>query len=416
MTTKTTLDVKGLDHAEKEGKIFPGLEALGEGESLRIILDFNPVPLTYLLKAEGNKYDINYEKEGPDEWILLVTRRAAPDPRREQFRELLTELRADEVTPAAKEKARALFKDLDATTLGTLEQELIREGVTHEEIRSSLCDLHLDAIRDSLVEKRIEVQPPHPINTFMQEHVIILDNLRQLGELVARLKTAEGYDEVAEDLEKMEEIAGELVEAELHHDREEQALFPAIEAHDVVEPPRIMVADHLEFRAKKKELYQLTRQRGQTGFEEFKQKAIEIGEFLTRELENHIFKEDNILYQIALQLLTPEEWTEVKRKCDDLGYCCFTPEDVTREPKKEATDMTTNTAELDLRALPPAKRHALIFETWEALPAGDTLRITNDHDPKPLRYQFEAEYTGTFEWKYEQEGPVDWVVNIRKTR
>ena len=47
--------------------------------------------------------------------------------------------------------------------------------------------------------------------------------------------------------------------------------------------------------------------------------------------------------------------------------------------------------------------------------SGETLKITNDHDPKPLRYQFEAEYKGQFEWEYEQSGPKDWIVNIKRT-
>ena len=71
--------------------------------------------------------------------------------------------------------------------------------------------------------------------------------------------------------------------------------------------------------------------------------------------------------------------------------------------------------ELDLRKITPFERHGLIFEKWEALKPGETLRIINDHDPKPLRYQFEAEYQGQFEWRYEQSGPVDWMVTIKRT-
>ena len=70
--------------------------------------------------------------------------------------------------------------------------------------------------------------------------------------------------------------------------------------------------------------------------------------------------------------------------------------------------------ELDLRVMPPFERHEKIFEMWDALKPGETLRITNDHDPKPLHYQFEAEYTNQYEWEYEQEGPKDWVVKIKK--
>jgi len=209
MTATRTIDVKGLGHTEKEKAIFPGLEALREGETLRIIVDFNPVPLFYVLKAD-EKYEVGYEKEGPDEWILKATRKPGQEKTRQQFRELLQELKGGEASPVARERARELLGSVDARTLGTLEQELIREGVSHEEIRKSLCDIHLEAIRDSLVARRIEVEAPHPVNTFMQEHVIILGNLKKLGEIVAKLKKAEGFDEIKSDLDELEEVAGEL--------------------------------------------------------------------------------------------------------------------------------------------------------------------------------------------------------------
>ena len=70
---------------------------------------------------------------------------------------------------------------------------------------------------------------------------------------------------------------------------------------------------------------------------------------------------------------------------------------------------------LDLRPMPPFERHKKIFQMWDALKPGETLRITNDHDPKPLYYHFEAEYKNQFEWKFEEEGPKDWVFTIKKT-
>ena len=70
--------------------------------------------------------------------------------------------------------------------------------------------------------------------------------------------------------------------------------------------------------------------------------------------------------------------------------------------------------ELDLRLMPPAERHKKIFQIWDALTPGETLKIINDHDPKPLWYQFEVEYKGKFKWQYKQEGPKDWIVEIKK--
>jgi len=67
---------------------------------------------------------------------------------------------------------------------------------------------------------------------------------------------------------------------------------------------------------------------------------------------------------------------------------------------------------LDVRSEPPARRHELIFDTYHALAPGEAFVLVNDHDPKPLRYQFDAEYAGEYSWDYLEEGPVDWRVRI----
>lgn len=69
---------------------------------------------------------------------------------------------------------------------------------------------------------------------------------------------------------------------------------------------------------------------------------------------------------------------------------------------------------LDLRPMPPFQRHEKIFQLWDTLKPSETLKIINDHDPKPLWYQFEVEFKGKYEWEYEQKGPKDWIVNIKK--
>lgn len=70
--------------------------------------------------------------------------------------------------------------------------------------------------------------------------------------------------------------------------------------------------------------------------------------------------------------------------------------------------------ELDVRIIPPREKHPAIFATFDALDAGDSFILINDHDPFPLRYQFEAERTGMFSWDYVEQGPVVWRVRIAK--
>lgn len=67
---------------------------------------------------------------------------------------------------------------------------------------------------------------------------------------------------------------------------------------------------------------------------------------------------------------------------------------------------------LDIRTLHPMQRHPLIFEQFEALAIGESFVLINDHDPKPLFYQFQAERTDQFTWEYLEQGPVAWRVRI----
>ncbi|MCT2535634.1 DUF2249 domain-containing protein [Aquibacillus koreensis] len=62
----------------------------------------------------------------------------------------------------------------------------------------------------------------------------------------------------------------------------------------------------------------------------------------------------------------------------------------------------------------PRMRHKRIFDIFDGLEIGMCLELTNDHDPKPLYYQFLFEREGLFDWKYELDGPTTWRVTIRK--
>ena len=68
-------------------------------------------------------------------------------------------------------------------------------------------------------------------------------------------------------------------------------------------------------------------------------------------------------------------------------------------------------SELDVRNVIPRERHPLIFRTFGALKPGEGFVLVNDHDPKPLYYQFQAE-VGQFDWQYLEQGPETWRVRI----
>jgi uncharacterized protein (DUF2249 family) len=69
---------------------------------------------------------------------------------------------------------------------------------------------------------------------------------------------------------------------------------------------------------------------------------------------------------------------------------------------------------MDVRPIPCSIKHGLILKTWRELPVGDHFILLNDHDPVPLRYQFEAEFPGACAWEYLEQGPADFRVKITK--
>ncbi|WP_276259539.1 DUF2249 domain-containing protein [Haloglomus litoreum] len=83
--------------------------------------------------------------------------------------------------------------------------------------------------------------------------------------------------------------------------------------------------------------------------------------------------------------------------------------------------MTTETrsndgTELDVRDVPPAERHGRIHDAFAALDPGEALTIVNDHDPKPLFYEFQAE-VDAFDadaYRMERRGVNEFVATLPK--
>ena len=69
---------------------------------------------------------------------------------------------------------------------------------------------------------------------------------------------------------------------------------------------------------------------------------------------------------------------------------------------------------VDVRPLPPREKHPLIFNTFDSLAPGEHLLLVNDHDPMPLKYQFQFERPDQFEWRPIEQGPDEWRVEIAK--
>ncbi|MBI5144456.1 MAG: hemerythrin domain-containing protein [Candidatus Omnitrophica bacterium] len=188
--------------------------------------------------------------------------------------------------------------------------------------------------REELKAKSIRLPASHPISICKDEHKVIKRNLRRLKKLLEKLKTVNSFDKVKHQIDTLKELSHFFLETDKHHKREEEAIFPRLEAHGIVEPPQIFKEDHVEFMAKKRALSEAAMAADKKSFKEFLEIVGPIIEFLAKNLEDHIYKEDNILYPMALQTLEKSEWKDVRKKFDAIGYCCFAPADIVGKNKK----------------------------------------------------------------------------------
>ena len=63
----------------------------------------------------------------------------------------------------------------------------------------------------------------------------------------------------------------------------------------------------------------------------------------------------------------------------------------------------------------PPHRYGIDPTSFDELRPGEAFQLVNDHDPRPLLYQFSAQRGGSFDWTYQEQGPDVWRVRISRT-
>lgn len=72
--------------------------------------------------------------------------------------------------------------------------------------------------------------------------------------------------------------------------------------------------------------------------------------------------------------------------------------------------------EFDVRPYSPTDRHEMFYKAFADIKPGEAFEFVNDHDPKPLYYQMEAESKEPFRWEYLEKGPDVWKVRVIKVK
>ncbi len=241
---------------------------------------------------------------------------------KEKVKELLKKLNAESDSAEIK-KIRDEFKEVLAevnpVVIAVAEGELVNEGYTQDDLKNA-CDVHLELFKDSIENPNLKVPEWHPIHKFQEEHKGILKILERIRELISEAKKRGDFNSAEEELSKIEKLAQKLMDAESHNVRQENTLFPILERHGIEQPPAIMWSEHLEMKENKKKLLKLLGERDKYDFQEFLNLIDGTVILLWEQFGAHTQKEENILYVTALDVITDEEWKDIKEECDNLGY------------------------------------------------------------------------------------------------
>ena len=256
------------------------------------------------------------------------------EDKKAQIKEAIRQLHAGVPPEQVKEKFRAVFEGTDSLEIAKIEEELAKEGMKRDEMRK-LCDVHMAIFKEQIEKQNPNLKPSQPISILMEEHRIMTKMSEELVSLANKILKIKDMRYVEEDIHQVEHLIADFTDSEKHYLREENVLFPMLEKHGITEPPAVMWMEHDQIREQKKKLQPLIKDVNEASFPSFKDELWETAKTLGNLLPSHFYKENNILFPTALSVVTEQEWVEIRKEFDAIGYCCFTPPELIAAPKEE---------------------------------------------------------------------------------
>jgi hemerythrin-like domain-containing protein len=169
--------------------------------------------------------------------------------------------------------------------------------------------------------------PPvgHPIDTLLREHGARLDMLEEIHAIVEASERAPVFFD-PKVVERLDWLAEHIAEADSHHRREEAALFPELVRRGLEGPTRALSAEHPLLRALERSFADATGRLKESRSPAIHGEVRTTALSLVDALRGHIFRENYVLFPMALEVIDADAWTRIKAACDAIGYCCYTPE------------------------------------------------------------------------------------------
>lgn len=225
--------------------------------------------------------------------------------RQEMLKSLILELHDGGDFHEVKRKFEEQFGNVSAKEISDLEQALISDGMPVESIQK-LCDVHAAVFKGSIEEihkTEEETIPGHPVHTFLLENKAIEDKMTIINKAIEN-----------NEFQNLLLSIKSLTDIDRHYARKENIIFPLLEKHDITGPPKVMWAIDDEVRQELKQIISEMEQ----GKEVF-HIAESIGKTMEK-INEMIFKENKILVPMILETFSQEEWIEILKSSDEIGF------------------------------------------------------------------------------------------------
>ena len=244
--------------------------------------------------------------------------------RQEMLKEIIKELHAGKDVDEVKAKFEEAVGDVTVAEISQMEHDLMaEEGIPVGEVQR-LCSVHAAVFKGSIEEihrsEKPEDEPGHPIHTWKMENkeVDLLVNFK------LQLHTERFEKEDSDDNRfKLLEDLNLLLDLDKHYSRKENLLFPFLEKYGIDGPTKVMwgVDDAIRLAIKEAKS-KLTHYQGN------KEDVVAVLNHVIKEVTEMIFKEENILFPMALETLTEDEWVKIADESEEIGYCLTAPTEV----------------------------------------------------------------------------------------
>lgn len=238
--------------------------------------------------------------------------------RQELLKEVIKELHEGKTVQEVKEKFASVIEGTSPVEISQMEVALVKEGLPIEEIQY-LCNVHAEVFKGTLEEiHHPEQVPGHPVHTFKRENEALTKLID--GDLTKHLE-AFNKDDSKENILNLLGNINLLWDIDKHYSRKENLIFPFLEKYGVTAPPKVMWGVDDDIRAMIKDVkLNLTSYKGN------KDEVLEKANAAIKEIKEMIFKEESILFPMALETLTEDEWISIYHDSEQIGFTIVPPE------------------------------------------------------------------------------------------